>query len=703
MTDFMNANTINDLIRSLFALLDRVAYWALGLMYEILFNVASADIFSNATIKNFYGRIQLILGVFMIFRLAITIIKGILNPDTFTDKKAGFGNVITRVVTALVLLAVLTPINIPSARTEYEIQLNNNGLLFGTLYSLQTRILENNTLGRLILGTTDNATGGSSSNDGTMTGADKQGERLEKSADIFTSTILKGFVRINVKSDGGKDETNPEDRVCEYIDQKTLDVYTAYDADPNEILALVNASCETQGGFFEDILAGYKRLTGKDKYIFAYMPVISTVVAVIFIWILLGEIITIAIRSIKLAVLRLIAPIPIISYIQPSKDGGSFGAWTKALISTYLELFLHLAVIYFIIFLIQDMIVNGIVINTGTGIIGIISMIFIWIGMFFFIRQAPKFIMNVLGIKSSGSNVGLAAIMGGTAMAMGGGGAAGFALGALNGAESATKAFNQGKAYGLGDSWNSNSDLMAKIRTGDKDAKGGFIGGAMDRMNFAARERRANFLGIGREDMADAKYVKGVREAQAATTKKELDMATIAYNNLGPNATAQERQDARTRYEEAYAKNEAYQKAASDAAKNYDAMDKDRANFGVGPRVSDKRRHQNTTAYRVNYDSATRAGNDGSKYNDAPGEHVIREGTYRSPYTTNEKASKSTIGGIDYANLPNEPDAPGQTDNDIIREISGHKRDLNNFSGTTDDSNISSTGHGSGGGRGGRP
>lgn len=117
------------------------------------------------------------------------------------------------------------------------------------------------------------------------------------------------------------------------------------------------------------------------------MPVISTVVAVIFIWILLGEIITIAIRSIKLAVLRLIAPIPIISHIQPSKDGGAFGAWTKALTSTYLELFLHLAVIYFIIFLIQDMIVNGIVINTGTGVVGIISMIFIWIGMFFFIKQ----------------------------------------------------------------------------------------------------------------------------------------------------------------------------------------------------------------------------------------------------------------------------------------------------------------------------
>lgn len=689
MTDYMTANTINDLLRSVFALLDRVAYWLLGIMYEILFNVASADIFSNATIKNFYGRIQLILGVFMIFKLAVTIIQGIINPDTFTDKKSGFGNIITRIVTAIIILAVLTPINIPGARNEYEVQLNNNGLLFGTLYSLQTRILENNTLGRLILGTTDNAVSNSNANGGT--GATKQGDRMKESASIFTSTILKGFVRINLKEDG-TDETKAKDRVCEYIDQDTLKAYTALDADPNQILSLVNASCEYQGGGFAVVLGKFKRLAGKDRYVFAYMPVISTIVAAIFIWILLGEIITIAIRSVKLAVLRLIAPIPVISYIQPSKDGGSFGAWTKALTSTYLELFLHLAVIYFVIFLIQDMIVNGLVINTGTGLIGIFSMIFIWIGLFFFIRQAPKFIMTVLGVKGGGNNLGLSAIMGGTAMALGGGGARGFALGALNGAESSLQATNQGKSYGIGDSWNQNQDLMAKIRTGDKDAKGGMIGAMQDRLNYATRERRAAALGIGAEDVADAKYISDVREAQAAKVKEELDKATMEYNNLPSTATAAERAAAKARYERAYQKYDEFSTAAAKAKKNYEAMDKDRGNFGVGPRVSDKRRHHDSWAYRIN----------GPDYDDAPGEHVLREGTYRSPITTNEDSKKSAIGGRDYATLEAYTDPPakaaGNTDRDILNEISGHKRDLKNFTGTTDDSTIGSSGHGSGGG-----
>ncbi len=596
MTDYMTANTINDLLRSVFALIDRVAYWLLGIMYEILFNVASADIFSNATIKNFYGRIQLILGVFMIFKLAVTIIQGIINPDTFTDKKSGFGNIITRIVTAIIILAVLTPINIPGARNEYEVQLNNNGLLFGTLYSLQTRILENNTLGRLILGTTDNAVAGSS-NDGTMTGADKQGERMKESAAIFTSTILKGFVRINLKEDG-TDETKAKDRVCEYIDQDTLKAYTALDADPNQILSLVNASCEYQGGGFAVILGQFKRLAGKDRYVFAYMPVISTIVAAIFIWILLGEIITIAIRSVKLAVLRLIAPIPVISYIQPSKDGGSFGAWTKALTSTYLELFLHLAVIYFVIFLIQDMIVNGLVINTGTGLIGIFSMIFIWIGLFFFIRQAPKFIMTVLGVKGGGNNLGLAAIMGGTAMALGGGGARGFAYGAMHAANESTRAANQGKVYGLGDSWNQHQDAMAKIRTGDKDAHGGIYGQMLDRLDYSTRERSASQLGIGRNAVAAANYEKDVWDARSQELQKQLEFAKLDYEN----ADAATRDAKKQRYEQLY---EAYQDASSKAAKaakTVDTMEKHRDKLQVLPRVIDIRTETYRSGRKVHVD-----------------------------------------------------------------------------------------------------
>ena len=75
-----------------------------------------------------------------------------------------------------------------------------------------------------------------------------------------------------------------------------------------------------------------------------------------------------------------------------SKDNAAFSNWLKALIATYIDLFVRLAIIFFITFLIQDMLINGIAINITWGVVGGLSMIFIIIGLYVFARQAPKFI-----------------------------------------------------------------------------------------------------------------------------------------------------------------------------------------------------------------------------------------------------------------------------------------------------------------------
>ena len=198
-SDLSSRTIVSDVIRTLFSTLDRPVYLLLGIVYELFFNVASADIFSNETIFKFYGRVQVILGIFMMFQLAMTILKGIVNPDTFTGDK-GARAIITKIVTALVLLTLLMPVSIPSPKNEYEIQINNNGILFGTLYSLQHRILANNTIGRLVLGSSDVA----SEFKATSSYGDSE---LRKSARIFTSTIIKGFYRINLIPQEERDDT----------------------------------------------------------------------------------------------------------------------------------------------------------------------------------------------------------------------------------------------------------------------------------------------------------------------------------------------------------------------------------------------------------------------------------------------------------------------------------------------------------------
>ena len=61
------------------------------------------------------------------------------------------------------------------------------------------------------------------------------------------------------------------------------------------------------------------------------LPIILLIVVI-----LLSFTIDVAVRAVKLAVLRLIAPIPIISYMDPkgSKDS-AFNSWVKTLTSTY--------------------------------------------------------------------------------------------------------------------------------------------------------------------------------------------------------------------------------------------------------------------------------------------------------------------------------------------------------------------------------
>lgn len=418
MTDYMIKNTISDIVRLIFATIDRIVYTLMELLYSIFFTVATADILGGEMIKNMYYRVQLILGVFMIFKLAVTILQGIISPEAVLDKKQGMGKIVSRIVVSLIMLALITPINVPNPSNEWEKQLNNNGLLFGSLFSLQNRLLNNNTIGRIILGTTDTATDATSP------------DNLLDASRTFTTTILKTFVRINVlpeiqedPGDGRDPATLKANRVCKNFNNNILQTYTRSDARPNEVLSLVNLGCgRAENGtnavtlFNEEV----QEVLGNEYYAFYYMPIISTIVGIIIDFVLIAYSIDVAIRVFKLAILRLVAPIPIIGHMninasKEAKGADSFSVWTKALISTYLEIFIRLAIIYFVLFVIQELMAkgaNGLFLGlkfSGAWYINCIAFVFIIIGLMLFAKQAPKYIQSVLGMQSSGGSVGLTA------------------------------------------------------------------------------------------------------------------------------------------------------------------------------------------------------------------------------------------------------------------------------------------------------
>ena len=431
-SDMVSAGTAWNILRTIFSSLDKVFFNLMNIMYQIFFNVATADIFANDMILKFYGRIQVIIGVFMIFQLTMSILKGIVNPDELFEDGKGKTNIIQRIIISLVMLALITPISIPGASNEYEKQINNNGILFGTLYSLQHRVLSNNTLGRLILGVDSND---ATFLDSTSTSDDEDSE-VAKASNTFTSTIVKTYYKINLipkeeRQDPGElkdDAALPSNRVCNGdIDSGTskgfLTNYKKTDSDFNFIIDSVNNTCTTDDSIIGDLTRVAKSFSGSEHYMIAYTYVLGGITAIIFSAILLSFSIDVAMRSIKLAILRLIAPIPIISYMNPKDgDGSAFNSWTKTLTSTYLDLFLRLAIIYFAFFLIESLITGGLVINVSGGVTGGLSIIIIFIAIFIFAAQAPKFFKEALGIKADnfslfgglGSAIGVGAMAGGT-------------------------------------------------------------------------------------------------------------------------------------------------------------------------------------------------------------------------------------------------------------------------------------------------
>lgn len=505
-----------DAFRSFLTVFDMIAVTLLGAVYKIFFLVANATIISGDVIKVFYSRIQLILGILMIFKLAMSILNIIINPDIIKDQKQGPSKIVIRVVVALFMLTLVIPINIPNA-AEHSLNsyINDHGILFGFLYKAQDSILSENILAKLILGT---------SSDSTSDGMDVNS--LSDIGKAMSSTVLKVFVRINVKDDTlppCEDSNTCDNTICpaEVNDSH----YAEENIDSEIILSHINDDCKN-----DDV--------GK-RYAFAYTPLVGALIMIIMAIIIVGFTVDVAVRAIKLALLRLVAPVPIISYINPPKQGGgAFDNWTKSLISTYVDLFVRLAIVYFGLFMIQ-IIMNGGMDIFGSNVQGFtftsgVAFIFIILGILVFMRQAPQFIKDVLGIKGKPmGNVGLSSLLGGTAMAIGGGGLAGFGLGAMQGFDTANRAAAEGKAFSPFQSWSQNSDMMAKIRTGDKDARGGIFGRTIGGLNFLTAERRANQLGIGRNARAAKKYDKDQKETKARATAEELRLATSQIEHLG--------------------------------------------------------------------------------------------------------------------------------------------------------------------------
>lgn len=282
-----------------------------------------------------------------------------------------------------------------------------------------------------------------------------------------------------------------------------------------------------------------------SSYVYYYMWPLTTLCGIILVFILVGIAVDVAIRVFKLMILQMIAPIPVMTYIDPksSKDG-AFNSWIKTFTTTYLDIFIKLGTVYLLLLLVKEFFSGklfGNVYKTLGFASGNFVMIFLIIGLFQFAKQAPKFIKDALGIKDSGGGSFMGKALSGMA-----GAAAGFAGGlATGGLAGGLSGIMTGASSGLA---GKPGQAFAQVRDEQAKLLGKTPGGIKGKLQNQAMQRSVmKHTGLSKKKLDELKGAKieadnelAIAEADYANGKIDASALTDARKKAGTANSAYE-------------------------------------------------------------------------------------------------------------------------------------------------------------------
>lgn len=345
---------IEGVLRILFSLLDRIVIILTNLSYNLLVKISSLNIVDMDVIEGFNKRLGLILGIFMLFNIAVQILNYIVSPDKISDK--GNGNAGKLILNIVLSLALLVTVN----------------HIFTAAYKVQFKILEKQIIPQLVFGTKPTT------------------QKLDHYAGEISYYVYSAMMPINTKV-----TENCSDVYITGIKGECGDsLKTILGNDTfNKFKSVIESKDASEFMDYDIMNAKYE-----GKYVFDYTLLFSTVIGVIVFLILVGFCIDVATRSIKLYFYQVIAPVPIIANMVPGKGQETFKKWYKACISTYLDVFIRLIALFFATFMIIT-VVNSL----GTSLSGHPFLtVFIILGALIFAKQIPQIIQDLTGIKLDG-------------------------------------------------------------------------------------------------------------------------------------------------------------------------------------------------------------------------------------------------------------------------------------------------------------
>ncbi len=371
------------LIRTISWTLDNLLISFIGKFYDYLQQILNGTIFSDAIVKEMMNRVYLIIGVIILFRLGMLFVQYIVNPAQVLEEKGGINSLVKRAIIGLCLM-----IFIPT--------------IFNIANDLQVAILKDQIIEKIVM------------DEATFNKVQERGKKYGMGR-VIGMTIFQGFWN---------------------VDKNQI-------VDKNIIRAYEEAEKKYDPGLVEE--AGYGILTESGgKYAFDYFPVLSTAVLAYVLYLMIKYCIDMVLKSFKLLILQIIAPITIVEYIVNGDRNEVFQKWRRSVVANYAMLFVRVFTIWFVAYvsLLMDPKVTGssaTLLNTQDYLLKAI----IVLALLAFMMDFPKMLSDIFGLDleqdSSVKNV-LGKAMGvATAGLAIGGAAAGFGLKTAHGISGASK------------------------------------------------------------------------------------------------------------------------------------------------------------------------------------------------------------------------------------------------------------------------
>ena len=345
-------SAVVNILRFVVAFIDSIAVWLIKMIYGLFFQLTDIMLYSEDIVQGLGQRIGLILGIFMLFRLAVSLVTYLISPDKLNDNAKGGGKMLVNIIISLVLLATVN-------------------IIFVQAYKIQDVVIRSKFIEKIFFGS--------------------KAEVADTDISYYLYTPLfspneEAFN--NLCADLWDPTTKIEDdeacdsKLYEILGDDRRAVYQAFNSQDMSI-----------------VLGNYNVVTAKSNGVYAFdYKYISPIAGIVCAIVLISFSMDLAVRAVKLLFLQIISPIPIISNIDPGKGQDMFKKWYQECFKTYISVFIRMITIDFAVFLITILLTNFKELFTSEPLLNVALVV----GALIFAKQVPKLIEDMFGIKLDG-------------------------------------------------------------------------------------------------------------------------------------------------------------------------------------------------------------------------------------------------------------------------------------------------------------